>query len=214
LKKILIPLGVTLAIIILSFLFFGEIEQFSNDLLVRVGHNRPQYALASFVVLVSDIFLPVPSSIVMYLNGLFLGAFGGFSLSMVSVLCSALIGYFIGRGSSAALRSKPDQVSDNILKQYGYLAILITRGIPVLSESVCIVCGYNRYDLKRYMLWNFLGYVPVCAIYAYAGSVSGSQEQFLISFGASVSVSGILWLFGKKLIDRNGIEDAGEGSQR
>ena len=177
-------------------------EQFSNEMLVRVGHNRPQYALASFAVLVSDIVLPVPSSIVMYLNGLFLGAFTGFSLSMVSVVCSALIGYFIGRGSSAALRSKLDRVSDDILKKYGYLAILITRGIPVLSESVCIVCGYNRYGLKRYMLWNFLGYVPVCAIYAYAGSVSGSKEQLLLSFGASVLISGVLWLFGKKLIDR------------
>jgi uncharacterized membrane protein YdjX (TVP38/TMEM64 family) len=202
LKKILIPLGITLTVIILSFLFFGEMEQFSNELLLRVSANRLQYALASFAVLVSDIFLPVPSSIVMYLNGLFLGLFSGFALSMASVLCSALIGYFIGRGSSTALRSKPDQVSDNILKKYGYLAILITRGIPVLSESVCIVCGFNRYGLKRYMLWNFLGYVPVCAIYAYAGSVSGSKEQFLISFGASVLISGILWLFGKKLIDR------------
>jgi uncharacterized membrane protein YdjX (TVP38/TMEM64 family) len=202
LKKIFIPLGVTLAIIIFSFLLFGELEAFSNDLLVRIGNNRPQYALASFLVLVSDIVLPVPSSIVMYLNGLFLGAFSGFSLSMASVICSALIGYFIGRGSSAALRSKPDQVSDNILRKYGYLAILITRGIPVLSESVCVVCGYNRYDLKRYMLWNFLGYVPVCAIYAYAGSVSASKEQFLLSFGASVLISGVLWLFGKKLIER------------
>jgi len=202
LKKIFIPLGVAVAVTILSFLFFGEMEQFSNEMLVRVGHNRPQYALASFAVLVSDIVLPVPSSIVMYLNGLFLGAFTGFSLSMVSVVCSALIGYFIGRGSSAALRSKLDRVSDDILKKYGYLAILITRGIPVLSESVCIVCGYNRYGLKRYMLWNFLGYVPVCAIYAYAGSVSGSKEQLLLSFGASVLISGVLWLFGKKLIDR------------
>lgn len=201
-KKIFIPLGVALTVIILSFLFFGEMEQLSNELLVRVGNNRPQYALASFAVLVSDIILPVPSSIVIYLNGLFLGALGGFSLSMVSVVCSALIGYYIGRGSSAALRSKPDQVSDNILKKYGYLAILITRGIPVLSESVCIVCGYNRYDLKRYMLLNFLGYLPVCAIYAYAGSVSGSKEQFLISFGASVLMAGLLWLVGRKLIDR------------
>jgi uncharacterized membrane protein YdjX (TVP38/TMEM64 family) len=202
LRKIFIPFGVTLVVIILSFLFFGELEEFSRDVLVRVGNNPVQYALASFAVLVSDIVLPVPSSVVMYLNGLFLGALGGLSLSMVSVVCSALIGYFIGRGSSAVLRSKPDQVSGNILKKYGYLAILITRGIPVLSESVCIVCGYNRYDLKRYMLWNFLGYIPVCAVYAYAGSVSGSKEQFLLSFGASVLVSGVLWLFGKKLIDR------------
>lgn len=203
-KKILIPLGVTLAVIILSFLFFGEMEQFSNELLVRVGNNRPQYALASFLVLVSDIILPVPSSIVIYLNGLFLGAFGGFALSLVSVLCSSLIGYFIGWGSSAAVRSRADQVSDDILRRYGYLAILLTRGVPVLSESVCVVCGYNRYDLKRYMVWNFLGYVPVCAIYAYAGSVSGSKEQFLISFGASVLIAGVLWLFGKKLIERRG----------
>lgn len=203
-KKIFIPFGVTLAVIILSFLFFGELEEFSHDLLVRVGNNPVKYALASFAVLVSDIVLPVPSSIVIYLNGFFLGVISGFSLSMASVVCSALIGYFIGRGSSAAVRSKPDQVSADLLNKYGYLAILITRGIPVLSESVCVVCGYNRYDLKRYMLLNFIGYLPVCIIYAYAGSVSGSKEQFLISFGASILMAGLLWMFGKKLIDRGG----------
>lgn len=201
-KKIILPFGITLTIILLSFFLFGELEEYSGNLLARVGENRLEYAAVSFIVLVSDIVLPVPSSIVMYLNGLFLGLVNGFLLSLVSVTVSSPIGYLIGRGSSAAVRSAPDRVSDEILDKYGYLAILITRGIPVLSESVCVVCGYNRYDLKRFMLMNLLGYIPVSIIYAWAGSVSGSREQFLLSFGASVLVSGILWFAGKKVIDR------------
>lgn len=200
--KILIPLIIAVILITLCFFLFDELESFSVDLLTQFKNNPLQYAFVSFVVLVSDIFLPIPSSIVMYLNGVFLGCVNGFTVSLISVNVSAVIGYFVGKYSSIALKSKSDAFSEKILKKYGHFAIIITRGIPILSESVCFVCGYNLYNLKIYLLLNLAGYIPICLVYAYFGSIAVNQNLFFISFGISLFCSFLLWLFGKKLIGR------------
>ena len=201
-KKILIPLAVTSIFITALYLLFENIEPFFGDLLSQVKDNPFDYASLSFIILVSDIILPVPSSIIMYSNGAILGMLNGFLLSLISVILSSLIGYFIGRGSSAILKSEVDISAKQILEKYGYAAILITRGIPIISESVCIVCGFNRYNFVVYLALNVAGYIPICLIYAYFGSTAANQNLFFISLGSSLLISFLLWAFGKKLIGR------------
>lgn len=196
-KKILIPLGVTSFFIIGLYLLFENIEPFFADLLIQAKDNPIQYAFLSFIILVSDIILPVPSSIVMYSNGAVLGLFKGFLLSLISVILSSIIGYFIGCGSSAILKNEVDVSTGRILEKYGYVAILITRGIPIISESVCIVCGFNRYNFTAYLVLNVVGYIPVCLIYAYFGSIAINRDLFFISFVCSLFITFFLWLLGK-----------------
>lgn len=201
-KKILIPLAVTSIFITALYLLFENVEPFFGDLLSQVKDNPFDYASLSFIILVSDIILPVPSSIVMYSNGAILGMLNGFLLSLISVILSSVVGYFIGRGSSAILKSEVDVSAKKILEKYGYPAVLITRGIPIISESVCIVCGFNRYNFVVYLALNVAGYIPICLIYAYFGSIAANQNLFFISLGSSLLVSFLLWVFGKKLIGR------------
>ncbi|MCD9186444.1 MAG: VTT domain-containing protein [Pyrinomonadaceae bacterium] len=198
-RKILIPLAVTCFLIILLFLLFGNVESFFEDLLNRSQNNPSKYAILSFIILVSDIALPVPSSIVMYLNGTILGFAGGFVLSFVSVILSSVAGYFIGRGSSAVLKSEADISANKIMEKYGYPAILMTRGIPIISESICIVCGFNRFNFSTYLIMNIVGYVPICLVYAYFGSVALNKNLFLISFGGSLLITFVLWFFGRRI---------------
>lgn len=201
-KKILIPLAVTSIFITALYLLFENVEPFFGDLLSQVKDNPFDYASLSFIILVSDIILPVPSSIIMYSNGAILGMPNGFLLSLISVILSSVIGYFIGRGSSAILKSEVDISAKKILEKYGYAAILITRGVPIISESVCIVCGFNRYNFVVYLALNVAGYIPICLIYAYFGSIAANQNLFFISFGSSLLISFLLWAFGKKLDGR------------
>jgi len=202
LRKILVPLAVTCFLIILLFLLFGNIEPFFEDLLNQSQNNPFKYAVLSFIILVSDIILPVPSSIVMYLNGAILGFAGGFLLSFVSVILSSITGYFIGRGSSAVLKSEADISANKIMEKYGYPAILLTRGIPIISESICIVCGFNKFDFATYLMMNIVGYVPICLVYSYFGSIALNKNLFLISFGGSLLITFVLWLFGRRIIEK------------
>jgi uncharacterized membrane protein YdjX (TVP38/TMEM64 family) len=211
LKKILILLAVTSIFITALYLLFQNVEPFWGDLLNQVKDNPFNYASLSFIILVSDIVLPVPSSIIMYSNGAVLGTLNGALLSFISVILSSVIGYFIGRGSSAILKSEVDASVSQILEKYGYAAILISRGIPIISESVCIVCGFNKYNFLVYLVLNVIGYIPVCLIYAYFGNIAVSQNLFFISFVCSLFITFILWLLGKRNLKKYRKINAGKG---
>jgi uncharacterized membrane protein YdjX (TVP38/TMEM64 family) len=165
-------------------------------------NNQETFAVASFTALTSDIVLPVPSSIVMYLNGAVLGLLPGALLSIASVMISSVIGYIIGLVSEKIMnKNGTHRTSNELLEKTGPLAIILTRGIPILSESIIIVAGYNRVSFGKFLLWNTIGYVPVCFTYSYLGSISSSQNAFLISFGVSIAISFAFWMIGRRVLN-------------
>ena len=197
-RAILIPLLVSIALISVLFVAFENLEVYFEELLSTAQNNQSGYSWLSFLVLSSDIVLPVPSSIIMYTNGLALGLLKGALLSLASVMVGSTVGYYLGRAS--AFRSTTSDKAMAIMEKYGALGIIITRGIPILSESIVFTAGYNRLNFKLFTLLNFIGYLPVCFIYAYFGQLAQDANLFLISFAASLLVSVALWVFGKKMI--------------
>ncbi|MBI3235107.1 MAG: VTT domain-containing protein, partial [Bacteroidetes bacterium] len=167
------------------------------DLLNNLDQYKIQYAGISFLVLCADIILPVPSSIVMYLNGYILGIPNGALVSLIALMIGSIIGYFLGKLTSAGFKATTDEKANNLLAKYGAIAILMSRGIPMISESICIVCGYNKMPMKQYILFNFIGYIPLCILYAVCGSFGYSQDMFLLSFGFSLVISAAFWFLGK-----------------
>ncbi|MGB3183808.1 MAG: VTT domain-containing protein [Cyclobacteriaceae bacterium] len=198
-KKLLLPTLVVAVIVIATFLLLPGLEAYFTDLLEGSRQHPGTYALLSGLVLCSDILLPVPSSIVMYTNGYVLGIGGGAALSMLAVMVSSLIGYGLGRFTSYGLRSADDAEAKSMIGRYGPLAILITRGIPILAESVTIVAAYNRMPLRPFLLLHLLGYLPVVLLYAACGSYGYNEQTFLLTFGASLLVAAGFWLIGRRI---------------
>lgn len=199
-KKIIIPFIVIVSVIIVSFLLFDELEFFFNEMLQQARSDHTTYALSSFVILGCDIILPVPSSIVMFTNGYVLGMVYGAALSLLSLSAGAIVGYYLGKFTSLGLKSKSDDKANSIISRYGALSILITRGIPVLSETICIICGYNKMPFKKYFMYNIIGYFPLCLLYAFCGSIGYDKNIFLISFGCSILIAAAFWFFGRKFL--------------
>jgi membrane protein DedA with SNARE-associated domain len=201
-KNILIPFGIAMVLIIAAFLMFPGIETFFSAMLDESRSEPLRYAGISFLVLSSDIILPVPSSVVMYTNGFVLGLGAGSVLSLVSLMVTCIIGYFAGLYGSYGLRRRPDREAAALIKKYGDMAILITRGIPVLSESVSLVCGFGRMNLARYLLVNVAGYAPLSLLYAAFGAYGHGRNMFLYSFGCSLLIAGIFWIIGRKYLTK------------
>lgn len=199
-KNIYIPFIISITFVSLFFIFFEDIEVYFSSWMADAKYNTQGFSWISFFILSSDIVLPVPSSIVMYTNGIVLGFIEGTLLSMVSVVVSSTIGYYLGRFTSKIRDDKQKEKAEAILQKYGSIGIILTRGIPILSESICFTAGYNRLDVKFFSIVNVIGYLPVCMLYAYFGSIGQSTNMFLLSFGISLLVSFILWLVGHKMI--------------
>jgi uncharacterized membrane protein YdjX (TVP38/TMEM64 family) len=199
-KRLFLPFVISAVVIITIFYFFKDLETSITELLIHCSNNTYTFTFISFSVLLVDIILPIPSSIVMYLNGYILGTLTGSLVSLASLSIGALIGYYIGKLSSYGLRAKEDQHTKEIISKYGVLAIIITRGIPVISESICFVYGYHKMPIKHYFLFNLIGYTPLCLLYAYFGKVGYDKNTFLLSFGFSLLMAALLWLIGKKIL--------------
>ena len=200
-KSIIYPLVISIGVVLLTFGAFQSMEQSFSDILHLLKDNPMKFGLVSFLILASDIILPVPSSIVLYINGYFLGPLLGALISLAGLMVGCVIGYYIGKTSSNLFKSDRNQKAQEILSKYGPSAIFLSRGIPVLSESICFVCGYNKLDFSRYLFFNLIGYIPVCLLYALFGSMGYmSSKAFLLSFTASIVVSVVFWFFGKRLL--------------
>jgi uncharacterized membrane protein YdjX (TVP38/TMEM64 family) len=200
-KNIIVPILISIAFVSIVFVSFENLEVYFQSLLNHSQNHTFKYSALSFIVLAGDIVLPVPSSIVMYSNGLVVGWVGGALLSFVSVFVSSTIGFYIGRFSTKKER-KGDKKVQLIIKKYGALSIVLTRGVPILSESICFTAGYNKMSIKAFTILNLIGYAPICIIYAFFGSLGVDENLFLISFVSSIVLSALLWFFGKKIITR------------
>ena len=87
-KKLLVPFFITVILVILIFIVFGSIETSVVAILEDMKLHPETFSIYSFLILTSDIVLPVPSSIIMVMNGYVLGTFPGASLSLISLFIS------------------------------------------------------------------------------------------------------------------------------
>ena len=195
-RILIISLVVTIVLIIVVFLAFGEFEAQTTRWLEGVMKNKGQYSLYSFLILSSDVVLPIPSSVVMVLNGFVLGPVLGSLLSLISLMLTAIIGYYIGKGGRSWGST---QESVQLIGRYGVYAVLLTRGIPILSESICLVCGLNQMDFQKYLWVNLIGYLPLCILYALLGHLGKAGDAFITVVLLSVAVTILFWIFGRKL---------------
>lgn len=195
-KNLTLPFLIASCIIIVIFIAFGSFENYSTDLLNSLSDKPFSFSAISGLILVGDIVLPVPSSVVMYLNGYVLGTGYGTLLSFVSLMISSVLGYGLGGAPRFIKLIQSKKQTSKILEKYGGIAIILTRGIPILSESICMVCGYNKMNFKNYMTFNFIGFLPICILYAYMGTIASELNAFLYALILSIVVTILFWGLG------------------
>src|ERR1044072_5178327 len=96
-------------------------------------------------LLIADVLLPVPSSLVMVAHGALFGVVGGTLLSLLGSVGAALFGFAIGRRGGKLLERlvtpAERERADRTLERWGALGIVVTRPIPIVAETVAIVAG-------------------------------------------------------------------------
>ena len=191
-------------LIIASFLLFGDFESIVNSQLSS-QKSLLAYSAFSFLILTSDIVLPIPSSVVMILNGKVLGVFLGTIISLLAGLSSSSIGFYLGRKTSwiadKVFSKKERETSSTLFKKFGNSAIVISKALPVLSEAVAFLSGTTSISFSRFLVLSVAGHLMVSLTYAIAGQLSGNTNSNLIGgiVICSVLVAGwIIQFFIKK----------------
>lgn len=163
------------------------------------GHATSAAALG-IALLVVDVALPVPSSVVMVANGVLFGPVVGTALSMAGSLGAALLGLAIGRRSTALLErlvpADERRRAADLLDRYGVLAVMATRPVPLLAETTVLLAGASGLDVRRTALAAALGSLPAALLYALAGALGTSLASPLAIAAGVVLVTAVTWGLG------------------
>ncbi|HEX2223177.1 MAG TPA: VTT domain-containing protein [Thermoanaerobaculia bacterium] len=157
-------------------------------------------ALIGFGLLVGDVLLPVPSSLLMIAHGALFGVVGGTLLSLAGSLGAGLLGFALGRrGGPLLARLVPDEErrrADALLQRWGDLAIVVTRPIPILAETVAVLAGTSPLGWGRMALATLAGSLPAALLYALTGATAARMDNLVLVFGLVLLVAGVFWALG------------------
>jgi uncharacterized membrane protein YdjX (TVP38/TMEM64 family) len=160
-------------------------------------------AITGLALLAADVFLPVPSSLLMVAFGARYGFPFGFALSVAGTLLAAIVGFIIGRSGSSLVNkyvSEREQASARgWIQRWGLLALIVSRPIPLVAESVAIICGTTLMRWRPFLIGSLTGSLPAAIIYSYAGANMTEPKSGLYISALVIIAAGIFWLIGQLL---------------
>ncbi len=158
-------------------------EQRVRDALETIRASERGALLAAALLaalLAADLFLPVPSSLLMTLAGALFGIGAGAAISLAGAMGSALLGFGLcrrfGRPAFARLTGAQDaERIETFFRNTGAWAILLSRSVPMLTEIVSCLAGLSGMRARLFLALSLAGTAPVCLVYAWAGHTAGAQ---------------------------------------
>jgi uncharacterized membrane protein YdjX (TVP38/TMEM64 family) len=186
---------------------FGIVEALGVKILTDpsewLGRGGVVAAAVGVGLLVADVFLPVPSSVVMTAHGALFGVAAGTLLSLAGSLGAAALGFFVGRRSNRLLErlvSPAEKArADEMLKRYGALAVVVTRPIPLLAETTAILAGASPLGWGKMLGASLAGSLPPALLYALTGATSRSFGSGALMFALILVVTAVTWFLGKRV---------------
>jgi uncharacterized membrane protein YdjX (TVP38/TMEM64 family) len=149
-------------------------------------------------LLVADVVLPVPSSLVMIAHGAVFGAGLGALLSLVGGVGATLVGFGLGRRGGALLTRfvSPQEraTADRLLQRWGALAIIVTRPVPLLAETVAVLAGASSLGWGKVTLAALAGTAAPAVIYALAGAAPAGAGNGSLVLIVVIGIGSIAWL--------------------
>jgi uncharacterized membrane protein YdjX (TVP38/TMEM64 family) len=201
-KRYLLMTGGMIAFFLILFLV---VEALGVPLLTDptpwMKHGGVLAACLGVGLLIADVLLPVPSSLVMVAHGALFGVVWGTLLSLVGSLGAALFGFWLGRRGGRLMErivsTEERARADYLLNRWGTLAIIVTRPVPLLAETVAIMAGASSMNCGRVALAALVGSLPPALLYALTGAAVANFQNTALMFGFVILVAGFFWMIGR-----------------
>lgn len=185
----MLPMVLVLAIPIVPFLLFGEQME---SWLVQWREHPPEkqwIVLAVIGLLASDIFLPVPSSVVCAIAGNQLGTMVGTLVTWMGMNVGAVVGFLLAKIWGPALarwfsRDTDLQRAGAMAERFGPPLLALARGVPVLAEASVLWMGLNGLSWRAFLPPVIVSNLVLALVYCVIGDYAG----LAIALAASVAI--------------------------
>lgn len=202
----------SLAFVAADALGYGDAWIHERILAVQSAHGGAVAAAVVFVLLVVDLVLPLPSSVLMTLSGALLGAPLGAAVNTAGSLVGSAIGFSLCRAFGIRAFDRligagelPRVVA--FVERFGPIAIVFSRSVPMLTEIVSGCAGLGRMRAAPFFAWSTLGTIPVATLYAWAGAQRETALALPLTIGVAFVVPAIGFLVAKRFVRRGSLVD-------
>jgi uncharacterized membrane protein YdjX (TVP38/TMEM64 family) len=194
------------ALVLVSFFIWGDtlMQMFSMEgSIAWLEAFGPWTWLAVIVLLVTDLFLPLPATIIMSASGYLHGIILGSIINIAGSFASGSLGYWLCRsiGQKAALSIlgwKEFQRGRKVAENLGPWIVVLSRWLPVFPEVVSCMAGLTRMNSVKFHLALLTGTIPMAIIYTYIG-FKGTQYP-MAAILLSAFLPPVIWLVVSSLL--------------
>lgn len=147
-------------------------------------------------LLVADLVLPVPSTVIMSALGWIHGTLGGGAAASLGIILSRLVGYGLGRWihqptALKLLGEKDFQRGKRLFARGGGWMLAVSQALPVIPEVLCCTAGLVRMPFGRFLGSLACGSIPVAFLFAWIGSAGREAPAWALFF--SIAAPAALW---------------------
>jgi uncharacterized membrane protein YdjX (TVP38/TMEM64 family) len=197
-----LALGIAVVLLLIFFAATASDVALLHDPTPLMRAARPLAAVAGVLLLIADVFLPVPSILVMVAHGALFGVVGGTLLSLAGSVGAALTGFAVGRAGNGLIRRfvtpREHERAGALLRRWGAVAIAISRPIPIVAETVAILAGGSPVTWTQALLAAIAGSLVPSAAYAWAGASAQALGMQTAIFAGVIVLSALLFLAGRR----------------
>lgn len=180
------------AIVLILFFFWGDsmmevfTQQGTIDWLNQYGYWS---WVAAIVLLMADLILPLPATLIMAALGYIYGPLAGGMLSAAGSFMAGSAGYWLCRlmGEGAARRilgEKDFERGKRLSRNVGGWVVVLSRWLPVFPEVVACMAGLTRMPARFFHVALLCGSLPLGFVYAYVGATGVAHPAWSIALSA------------------------------
>jgi len=193
LLRLLLIVGLALLVPIVPFLGFGTWLEATVEDWLDPPPAPLLVALGTVAVLSTDVFLPIPSSIVSTVAGAQLGIVPATAVSWLGMTLGAALGFALARSWGRPLAERlagPDDLArlDHIAERYGVWLVVATRALPILAEATVLLMGTMRLAWRQFWPAVALSNLGIALVYSVLGHLARSQGEIPLALAASIAL--------------------------
>lgn len=204
----IIPLLLLLGIIV-PFLLWGEaFETLLSPSAMRslLERHRAIGWLIGIALLVADLFLPIPSTIVMSALGWLYGPLTGGLVASVGLFLSAQLAFHLshrfGRRIAVRLADEESLAAAALwFSKAGGACVAVSRCLPVLSEAIACLAGLSGFPQRDFLVASLLGTLPAGFAFAYIGQLGHEDSTTATALSALLPI--LLWVAYRRISRRS-----------
>jgi membrane protein DedA with SNARE-associated domain len=193
LLRVSLLIAFVLAVPIIPFVLWGErLERWVTDWLTPPPAGHTVFWLTT-LALSTDVFLPVPSSLISTLAGSMLNIPLATLASWSGMTAGAILGFGLARafGRPLAVRlaseAELDRL-DRLSERFGPRALVLVRALPVLAEASVLLFGATRLSWRRFLPPVALANLGIAAAYSVLGYYGRTQNMLPYVLAASIAL--------------------------